>query len=484
MISDPCPAADMAETGGREADSRGKRAKFPPRDATSSKHNVPSPSNVITTVDDPSGNTPHLGRNLLNLPSGFMFSSRCWNNLASSCASPCPACCQLAGGGLRLDYARVCVELDASLPLVTKFDIKTDLFKEPLHLEVEYEWQPPRCGKCHLFGHVCSEDKGNTVTKPAENGNLVPALDGRNLHERDERQPPRQPSLGQKPQDNKQPQKTHTKITQDSNSTSLSQTIVHHKKGRIEEDSTMEHKNQETTPTSKEDEERVRKGKMQVEVFPIGTVNESASLQSKETYVEEEVSEATATNGGNTEDGDWSPFIKLELDKWNVISNASETKAARIIIGWDHEIYNVQCIHSNLQWMTCSVTSIQPGLDIVVTFVYGANTPAERQDVWNYLQVQYRGFQRQPWVLMGDFNATLRASDSEGGDRSWNGHKLSFGECLQQAELIPVPYRGLNLPNSDTVAQLPRPNSRDSENLVERLRFSKFDRLQGQQNLE
>ena len=44
---------------------------------------------------------------------------------------------------------------------------------------------------------------------------------------------------------------------------------------------------------------------------------------------------------------------------------------------------------------------------------------------------------------MGDFNATLRASDSEGGDRSWNGHRLSFGQCLQQAELIPVPYRGL-----------------------------------------
>ncbi|KAJ6392528.1 hypothetical protein OIU84_027830 [Salix udensis] len=69
--------------------------------------------------------------------------------------------------------------------------------------------------------------------------------------------------------------------------------------------------------------------------------------------------------------------------------------------------------------------------------------PAERQDVWNYLQVQYRGFQRHPWVLMGDFNATLRASDSEGGGQILNGHKLSFGECLQQTELIPVPYRGL-----------------------------------------
>ena len=44
---------------------------------------------------------------------------------------------------------------------------------------------------------------------------------------------------------------------------------------------------------------------------------------------------------------------------------------------------------------------------------------------------------------MGDFNATLQASYSEGGDRSWNGHRLSFAQCLQQAELIPVPYRGL-----------------------------------------
>ncbi|KAJ6672982.1 GLYCINE-RICH CELL WALL STRUCTURAL PROTEIN 1.8-LIKE [Salix viminalis] len=56
----------------------------------------------------------------------------------------------------RLDYARVCVEVDASQPFVTQFDINTPFSDEPLHLTVEYEWIPPRCDKCKVFGHNCS----------------------------------------------------------------------------------------------------------------------------------------------------------------------------------------------------------------------------------------------------------------------------------------------------------------------------------------
>ncbi|KAG5247610.1 DUF4283 domain-containing protein [Salix suchowensis] len=40
----------------------------------------------------------------------------------------------------RLDLARVWVEIDASIPLVHKFEIVTPLSPEPLHIEVEYEW--------------------------------------------------------------------------------------------------------------------------------------------------------------------------------------------------------------------------------------------------------------------------------------------------------------------------------------------------------
>jgi hypothetical protein len=56
---------------------------------------------------------------------------------------------------LRLDYARVCVEVDASLPYVHKFEIDSPLTSEPITVKVDYEWKPSRCEKCLIFGHSC-----------------------------------------------------------------------------------------------------------------------------------------------------------------------------------------------------------------------------------------------------------------------------------------------------------------------------------------
>jgi len=42
----------------------------------------------------------------------------------------------------RLEYARLCVELDASIPLVHQFVIESPLLDELIKVEVEYEWKP------------------------------------------------------------------------------------------------------------------------------------------------------------------------------------------------------------------------------------------------------------------------------------------------------------------------------------------------------
>jgi len=56
---------------------------------------------------------------------------------------------------IRLDYALVCVEVDASLPYVHEFEIDSPLTSEPITVKVDYEWKPSRCEKCHIFGHSC-----------------------------------------------------------------------------------------------------------------------------------------------------------------------------------------------------------------------------------------------------------------------------------------------------------------------------------------
>ncbi|KAJ6941864.1 hypothetical protein NC652_007818 [Populus alba x Populus x berolinensis] len=75
------------------------------------------------------------------------------------------SCDEQTFNNTRLDFARVCVEIDAALPLIHEFEIETPLSAEPILIKVEYEWKPSRCSKCCLFGHVCPE---TGVTEPAQ----------------------------------------------------------------------------------------------------------------------------------------------------------------------------------------------------------------------------------------------------------------------------------------------------------------------------
>ncbi|KAJ6671853.1 hypothetical protein OIU79_029124 [Salix purpurea] len=76
------------------------------------------------------------------------------------------------------------------------------------------------------------------------------------------------------------------------------------------------------------------------------------------------------------------------LEDWRVISNVEVDLPARIIIGWYPKVYEVQCVHCSKQWITCKVLSAKHGLDITISFIYGLNTPADRQEIWDYIGMQ------------------------------------------------------------------------------------------------
>ncbi|KAF9681425.1 hypothetical protein SADUNF_Sadunf05G0000100 [Salix dunnii] len=59
----------------------------------------------------------------------------------------------------RLEYARLCVEIDASLPKISSFNIISPLSSDPLSVEVEYEWMPPHCTSCKIYGHSCKKPR-------------------------------------------------------------------------------------------------------------------------------------------------------------------------------------------------------------------------------------------------------------------------------------------------------------------------------------
>ena len=53
----------------------------------------------------------------------------------------------------RLDFARVCVEIDIDCEFPTHFDIHVDRNMKVV-IGVEYAWKPARCSHCGVFGHT------------------------------------------------------------------------------------------------------------------------------------------------------------------------------------------------------------------------------------------------------------------------------------------------------------------------------------------
>ncbi|KAJ6861930.1 hypothetical protein NC652_038914 [Populus alba x Populus x berolinensis] len=87
------------------------------------------------------------------------------------------SCDELTYSCTRLEYARLCVEIDAALPFIHTFDIDCPLSAEPITVTVEYEWKPSRCGTCNVFGHSCPAPSiPNPTISPAATDQPSPYL--------------------------------------------------------------------------------------------------------------------------------------------------------------------------------------------------------------------------------------------------------------------------------------------------------------------
>ena len=62
--------------------------------------------------------------------------------------------------GARINYARVCVEVDVSKPLLDEFKLDILSKESPsalddlITIKVTYQWRPPVCSHCDTFGHT------------------------------------------------------------------------------------------------------------------------------------------------------------------------------------------------------------------------------------------------------------------------------------------------------------------------------------------
>ncbi|GJS95039.1 zinc finger, CCHC-type containing protein [Tanacetum coccineum] len=85
----------------------------------------------------------------------------------------------------RSSYARVMIELRANVEFKDNIVVAMPKINREDHytciVRVEYEWKPPRCSSCKVFGHIheeCPKNTGDgekkTVKKPSQNSRGVP----------------------------------------------------------------------------------------------------------------------------------------------------------------------------------------------------------------------------------------------------------------------------------------------------------------------
>lgn len=71
----------------------------------------------------------------------------------------------------RLDFARICVEIDAGDELPS--DITISVKSDSVMVGVEYQWLPPSCKSCKVFGHSCGPKAVPKQTNPNEEWRVV-----------------------------------------------------------------------------------------------------------------------------------------------------------------------------------------------------------------------------------------------------------------------------------------------------------------------
>ncbi|XP_074314193.1 uncharacterized protein LOC141649400 [Silene latifolia] len=278
----------------------------------------------------------------------------------------------------RLGFARTMVELKVgqAFPSAVKF---RDENGQIVQLKVEYEWKPILCEKCKGLGHEgknCRRDQHRQVqAKP-----VVPRV--------------KEPA----------PESAATA------GTPKSPTIPEAAAGVPDSD-----------PAVSGDDNQV------VEVTDIT----DEELDDVGIQVEDIETKINGVNVGN--------IAHNMLEGWSVTTNCSLHKGGRVWLLWRPNIFEVQIIQYDPQFIHSKVIVKATQKSFLLTFVYAFNEGSERLDLWDKL----RTFARPctPWAIAGDFNTVL-SPDERLGVATKQEDMEAFVDCLADCGMTDIHATG------------------------------------------
>ncbi|XP_074313721.1 uncharacterized protein LOC141648913 [Silene latifolia] len=123
----------------------------------------------------------------------------------------------------------------------------------------------------------------------------------------------------------------------------------------------------------------------------------------------------------------WNKSTSL-CEGWSITTNSSWHKGGRIWVLWKPELFIVNVLAYNAQYIHMRVTSRTDDNSSLLTMIYAHNDLYERVELWTFLK-HIALTCNEPWLWAGDFNTVLSPVERLGGHTS-EAEMQHFQECV------------------------------------------------------
>ncbi|GKE35117.1 RNA-directed DNA polymerase, eukaryota, reverse transcriptase zinc-binding domain protein [Tanacetum coccineum] len=298
-------------------------------------------------------------------------------------------------------------------------------------IRVEYEWKPPRCPTCNIFGHTGETWPKKVVTNPVVNDTNV-TNDGSQVGKEFAYQP------------------KASNVGFNGNTGT---------RGEISSKAGPSKNTKDDDPLITKDTNTKQQDTGKKKISNIASPNPFTALgvdydedeeveniwdESKKVVNENNLSVCTILES-HVDVAAVYDTCKKVCSRWKWTSNGSLcSKGSWIILGWNDDLVDVMIMAQTNQVMHVQMNTRADHKTLFCSFVYVDDYYIDRHVLWTNLVGHTRLMRNRPWVLLGDFNHALNLEDHSAGGYKPNSVMREFKECVQTIEVADVNSTGLH----------------------------------------